>query len=170
MHNKELLMTGITIPMKEPHTLITIASYVNNSDFTYTTVTIGYSDYKDEGNVSRIPCWGGYGAIKKYTALETLATNAVTDGATVIKWRNPFDRNRLVVTRLDTGKSAEFVHTDSSAFKLFADASLFTKRDEGREIPVIFDPPPTIIWILLQTNRSRKRVLRRGSSLGGSRC
>lgn len=30
--------------------------------------------------------------------------------------------------------------------------------------------PQTIIWIRLRTNRSRKRVLCRISSLGGSRC
>ena len=158
MHNKELLMTGITIPRKEPHTLITIVLYVNNSDFPYTTVTYGYSDYKDEGNVSRIPCWGGYGTIKNYTALETLATEAPTDGKTVIKWRNPFSPNRLVVTRLDTGKSVEFVHTDSSASKLFADASLFTESDEGREIPVIFDPPPRLLF----GSRYRRTDLGRG--------
>lgn len=33
-----------------------------------------------------------------------------------------------------------------------------------------FDPPQTVIWIQKHSNRSRKRVLRRGSSLGGSRC
>lgn len=33
-----------------------------------------------------------------------------------------------------------------------------------------FDPPQTVIWIQTHSNRSRKRVLRRGSSLGGSRC
>lgn len=33
-----------------------------------------------------------------------------------------------------------------------------------------FDPPQTVIWIQKHSNRSRKRVLRRGSSLGGSIC
>lgn len=33
-----------------------------------------------------------------------------------------------------------------------------------------FSPPQTVIWIQKHSNRSRKRVLRRGSSLGGSRC
>lgn len=33
-----------------------------------------------------------------------------------------------------------------------------------------FYPPQTVIWIQKHSNRSRKRVLRRGSSLGGSRC
>lgn len=40
----------------------------------------------------------------------------------------------------------------------------------GKTRYLTFDPPQTVIWIQKHSNRSRKRVLRRGSSLGGSRC
>lgn len=33
-----------------------------------------------------------------------------------------------------------------------------------------FDPPQTVIWIQKHSTRSRNKVLRRGSPLGGSRC
>lgn len=33
-----------------------------------------------------------------------------------------------------------------------------------------FDPPPTVIWIPRHSNQSKKRLLRRRSSLGGSKC
>ena len=41
---------------------------------------------------------------------------------------------------------------------------------EGETQYLTFTPPPTVIWIQKHSNRSRNRVLRRGSSLGGSRC
>lgn len=40
----------------------------------------------------------------------------------------------------------------------------------SKTLYLTFDPPQTVIWIQKHSNRSRKRVLRRGSSLGGSRC
>lgn len=169
MLNKELLMTGITIPVREPHTLITVGRHISSA-FGYTTPAYGYYTFKNAGKLSRIPCWGGYGTIKNYTALKTLATESGEGAKTVIEWRNPFDRKSLVVTRLDTGKSVEFVHTSSSTAKLLTEATLFREEDDGREISLIFDPHPTIIWIPIRTNRSRKRVLCRRSSLGGSRC
>lgn len=33
-----------------------------------------------------------------------------------------------------------------------------------------FAPPPTVIWIPRHSNQSKKRLLRRRSSLGGARC
>lgn len=40
----------------------------------------------------------------------------------------------------------------------------------GKTIEITFDPPPSVIWIQKHSNQSRKRVLCRRSSLGGSRC
>lgn len=164
MLNKELLMTGIT--GKEPH----ITLYVE--DFYDLTAPNGsgydYSEIDGDGMVSRIPCWGGYGMMQNYTALRVLAT--VGDKETLISWRNPYSSPRLMVTRLDTGKSVEFVHSDPSTSGLYTKAAFFTRADLYTVIPLIFDPPPTIIWIQLRANRSKKRVLCRRSSLGGSRC
>ena len=41
---------------------------------------------------------------------------------------------------------------------------------EGATRYLTFDPPPTGTWIQSHSNRSRKRLLRRRRSLGGSRC
>lgn len=166
MLNKELLMAGIT--MKEPHILLTVGRYAMPSG-EFTIVQYGYKAYKVSSNATRIPCWGGYGTIKNYVALKTLLTDEES-GATIIAWRNPFTPNRLEVTRLDTGKSIHFSHTEPSVSQIITDAQFFTESAVGREIPVIFDPPPTIIWIPLRANRSRKRVLCRRRPLGGSRC
>lgn len=40
----------------------------------------------------------------------------------------------------------------------------------NQDVYLTFDPPPTGIWIQRHTNRSKKRVLCRRSSLGGARC
>lgn len=165
MLNKELLMTGIT--GKEPHITLYVDDFYDLSapDDGY---GYGYSATEDTGMVSRIPCWGGYGMMQNYTALRILAT--VGDKETLISWRNPYSSPRLMVTRLDTGKSIEFVHSDSSTSGMYKKAPFFTRADLYTEIPLIFDPPPTIIWIQLRTTRSKKRVLCRRSSLGGARC
>lgn len=44
------------------------------------------------------------------------------------------------------------------------------RNSEGSTRYLTFDPPPTVTWIQRHTIRSRKRVLCRRSSLGGSRC
>lgn len=163
MLNKELLMTGIT--EREPHIIFYVEDYY---DLGASSNAYGYSKYEGAGIVSRIPCWGSYGMMLNYTALKSLATLESQD--TIISWRNPFSSPRLMVTRLDTGKSIEFVHTNPSTSGLSTNASFFTRADLYTEIPLIFDPPPTIIWIRLRTNRSKKSVLCRRSFLGGSRC
>ena len=131
-------MTEIT--RKDPHIILTVDGYV---DIDYGLKVYGYDSYYDSGTVSRIPCWGGYGTMKNYTALKTLATMSKNDlWKTIIKWRNPFSPKRLAVTRLDTGKSVEFVHTSPSVSELSTNAPFFTNKDQYTEIPLIFDPPP----------------------------
>ena len=163
MLNKELLMVGIT--EREPHIILTTDIFY---DASLSVSGYGYSHYAGAGLVSRIPCWGEFGTMLNYTALTILATLEAPLLETIISWRNPFHSSRLVVTRLDTGKSVEFVNTDSSASSLVQDGTLFKSADRGREIPLIFGPP-TIIWIPLRANLSR-RLLRRRSSLGGAKC
>lgn len=165
MLNKELLMAGAT--GKEPHILMFVTRYndpATGHDY------YGYNAYANAGEVSKIPCWGRYGTMKNYTALEVLGTGAGLTLETIINWRNPYTSNRLVVTRLDTEKSVMFFNNYPSIHSLIADDFLFTAAEQEKEIPLIFDPPPTIIWIPLRTNRSRNRVLCRRSPLGGSRC
>ena len=166
MLNKELLMAGAT--GKEPHILMNVIRYYDSdmgNGYYY-----GYNSYSVAGDVSKIPCWGGYGTMKNYTALEVLATNAGLLVETMINWRNPYASNRIVVTRLDTEKSVVFVNKDASAHSLIASDFLFTAAEIGKEIPLIFDPPPMGTWIQRHTNQSRNRVLCRRRSLGGAKC
>lgn len=137
MLNKELLMTGIT--GKEPHIILYVDDYYDLSA-PGDGSGYGYSEIDGVGMVSRIPCWGGYGMMQNYTALRTLAT--VGDKETLISWRNPYSSPRLMVTRLDTGKSVEFVHSDPSTSGLYKKVPFFTRADLYTVIPLIFDPPP----------------------------
>lgn len=165
MLNKELLMASAT--GKEPHILMTVQHFYDlDTGHKY----YGYNDYALAGNVSRIPCWGRFDTMKNYSALEVLGTNAGLTLETIINWRNPYTSNRLVVTRLDTEKSVMFFNNGAPTHSLIANDFLFTAAEQEKEIPLIFDPPPTGTWIQRHANRSKKRVLCRRSSLGGSRC
>ena len=137
MFNKELLMAGAT--GKEPHILITVQRYYDSDAG---AKCFGYNAYAQAGKVSRIPCWGGYGTMQKHTALHVLATNAGLTLETMIHWRNPYTSNRIVVTRLDTEKSVVFVNPATPTKVLFATDFLFTAAEIGKEVPLIFDPPP----------------------------
>lgn len=46
----------------------------------------------------------------------------------------------------------------------------FSWGSQDKTEVLTFDPPPTVTWIQRHSNRSRKRILRRRSPLGGSRC
>lgn len=134
MLNKELLMAG-----KEPHILMTVQHYYDSD---MGAKYYGYNAYVPAGKVSRIPCWGRYDTMKNYSSLQTLATKAGLTLETLINWRNTYDYNRLVVTRLDTEKSVMFRNTDPPTSVLFAADFLFTAAEIDKEIPLIFDPPP----------------------------
>lgn len=165
MLNKELLMTETT--RKD----LPINLYVDDFyDQAASGDGCGYNEYEGAGMVSRIPCWGRFDTTLNYTALSSLATVGGSKPQTIVSWRNPVSFNRFVVTRLDTGESIEFVNTNPSTSSLHTDVSFFTRADQYTEVPLIFDPPPTIIWIHLRATRSRNRVLCRRRSLGGARC
>lgn len=133
MLNKELLITGIT--RKEPHVILVVDEGYIVSQFAN---GYGYDEYSGIGMISRIPCW----VFEDPTKLQTLGT-VPKSSQTVISWDELFLHKRLVMTRLDTGRSIEFVNTDSYTFGLRADdASFFTRADILKEIPLIFDPPP----------------------------
>lgn len=137
MLNKAFLMAGIT--EREPHIILTSDIFY---DANISASGYGYSHYAGAGLVSRIPCWGGVSTMLNHTALTLLATLEDPLLETISSWRNPFNSRRLVVTRLDTGKSVGFVNTDSSASSLIQDGTLFKSADRGKEIPLIFDPSP----------------------------
>ena len=168
MLNKELLMAGIT--MKEPHILLTVGRNGGIRAYMY-GYTRGYSVSSNNiGCVSKIPYWGDVSkniSLKMLYGSRTKSNNSVS---TWINWWSNFTFNRLVATRLDTGKSVEFV--TNSAYAEVTGVALFTESDVGREIPLSFaPPPPPPTGTSIQTHPNRTRVLRRRrSSLGGSRC
>lgn len=133
MLNKELLITGIT--RKEPHVILTVDEGYIVSQF---ADGYGYDKYSDIGMISRIPCW----VFKYPTKLQTLDT-VPESYQTVVSWDDPFYSKRFVITRLDTGRSVEFVNMDPYTYGLIADDdSFFTRADIHNKIPLIFDPPP----------------------------
>lgn len=133
MLNKELLITGIT--RKEPHVIVTVDEgyIVGQSSDGY-----GYDSYSGIGKISRLPCW----VFNDPTKLQILGI-VLRLYQIVVAWDELFYAKGLVLTRLDTGRSVEFVNTDSYTYGLRADdASFFTRADIHNEIPLIFDPPP----------------------------
>lgn len=137
MLNKELLMVGIT--ERKPHIILTADSFY---DASLSASSYGYSRYAAAGLLSRIPCWETFGTMLNYTALAILATLEDPLTETIISWRNPFHSSRIVITRLDTGKSVEFVNPDSATSSLIQDGIFFKAADQGRSIPLVFDPAP----------------------------
>lgn len=166
MLNKELLMAGIT--MKEPHILLTVGYDGGIRAYTYGYTRIYSISENNVGSVSKIPYWGDVSKNISLTALYGSRIKSNNSVSTWINWGSNFTFNRLVATRLDTGKSVEFV--TNSAYVEVTGVALFTESDKYKEIPLTFDPPPMGTWTQRHSNRSKKRVLCRRSSLGGSRC
>ncbi len=163
MLNKELLMGASN---EQRPVMVTVASFVDTGD----TTNIGYSrQYFNIGEVDPLPYWVSERFEPLY--LKYLFSNypyrelASTAGIGTY----PFQQYGVstsftgIIARSDTGKAAVFYSGD-------AHEELFTEDDVGKTIPVYFAPPPTGTWIQRHANRSKKRVLCRGRSLGGSRC
>lgn len=137
MLNKELLMAGIT--MKEPHILLTVGYADGRRSDKYGYIRDYSNSSNNIGSVSKIPCWGDVSENISLKMLYGFRTNANSVG-TWIRWNSNFTFNRLVATRLDTGKSVEFV--TNSDYVEVTGVALFTESDVGRKIPLTFDPPP----------------------------
>ena len=147
MFNKELLMgnTGEQQPVA-----LTVASYrISSSQLYY-----GYG----RGHFGRLvprPFWGNY------VYLDELRY----DNKTNFTMCSMADRS-VDITVYVSGYQDSPISSGSS---IFGDPFRFTVKF-GQVVYLTFGPPPTGTWIQLRTNRSRKRVLCRRSSLGGSRC
>ena len=171
MLNKALLITGIT--RKEPHVILTVGlgyivsqsadgygydKYSGTGMISRIPCWVFSDPTKGNSSKSRFN-FGSQGlptvtqskwpfpsllkgAFEERYKLQTLST-VPESYQTVVSWDEPFYSKRLVITRLDTGRSVEFVNTDSYTHGLRADdASFFTRADNHNEIPLIFDPPP----------------------------
>ena len=137
MLNKELFMGGITV--KEPHILLTVG-YDGGTIATYGYTHIYSISSNNVGSVSKIPYWGDVSKNISLTALYGSRIKSNNSVSTWIHWGSNFTFNRLVATRLDTGKSVEFV--TNSTYVQTTGVALFTESDKYQEIPLSFDPPP----------------------------
>lgn len=135
-------------------------------------------DIVPHGTLDRIPYW--YGTEDTYFALDVLNETSVGK-FTGTKFGTYYPDSggtpslgqeyTIKVTRCDNQKSITFSGEHGQLSTAFGDTSfnLFDSYMQQQHVTFKFDPPPTVIWIPTPSNRSRKRVLRRGSSLGGSR-
>ena len=83
--------------------------------------------------------------------------------------RSPPATNRIIC-RDETGAE---IYRDSKyeyCFEYYSRNTVFLRDMLGQVVYVTFDPPPMGTWTQRHSNRSKKRVLCRRSSLGGSRC
>lgn len=133
-------------------------------------------DIVPHGTLDRIPFW--YGSYDGYFALGLL--NEIPFGkypGTEFRTYYPDSGGTpslgqeytIKVTRCDNQKSITFSGEHGQLSTAFDDTSFNLFDSYRQHVTFKFDPPPTVIWIPTPSNRSRKRVLRRGSSLGGSR-
>lgn len=129
------------------------------------------------GTLDKIPFW--YGSYDGYFALGLLNEIPVGKYAgTEFRTYYPDSGGTpslgqeytIKVTRCDNQKSITFSGEHGQLSTAFDDNSFNLLDSYQHHVTFKFDPPPTVIWIPTPSNRSRKRVLRRGSSLGGSRC
>lgn len=147
MLNKELLMgnTGGQQPVA-----LTVGKYHTTSGgFSY-GYELGYF-----GRLEPRPFWGNYTYLNK---LSYISKNNYTKCLMT-------DRG-VDVTVYVSGYQGFPISTEKSIsgdpFRLAAKV--------GQTMYLTFDPPPLVTRIQSNSNRSRKRVLCRRSSLGGSRC
>lgn len=148
MLNKELLMgnTG-----GQQVVALTVGSYRVSGPYFYYGYDHGYF-----GRLVPVPFWGNYAYLSalRYDNQNNRTTCSVTDRSV--------DLTVYVSGYQDSPiRSGESISGD--IFKL--------SRKVGQDVYLTFDPPPpTGTWIHRHSNRSRKRVLCRRSSLGGSKC
>lgn len=146
MFNKELLMgsTGGQQPVA-----LTVASFRVSSSQLYYGYGLGYF-----GRLEPRPFWG----------------NAYLNE---LRYDNRNNRTMCSMTDRITDVTVYISGYQDSPIRggeaIFGDPFRFTAKC-GQTVYLTFDPPPTGTRIHRHTNRSKKRVLCRRSSLGGSRC
>lgn len=167
MLNKELLMIGEA----EPHMFIILN---NGQGFTDPGDRIHYGyerSYLEAmgpsiGNVNRIPYWGSPDS----AVLQALYVSYSDHGgySTDLRFRYMIPSVPMSVTIKDL--TVEFSNAYSTWLYGPSSDIWDFERSENMTLPVYFDPPPTGTWIHKPSNQSKKRVLCRRRSLGGSRC
>lgn len=147
MLNKELLMgnTGGQQPVA-----LTVGEHIAGLGGSSYGYGLGYF-----GDLEPRPFWGNYTYLNelKYTSKRHITTCSMTDKSIdVMVYVSGYQDSPI-----------------SSGGSISGDPFRFAEK-VGQTVYLTFDPPPTGTWIQLRTNRSKKRVLCRRSSLGGARC
>ena len=144
MFNKELLMVAKQGQRKVQLTI---------GDFTLPTGKVyGYHRENNMGSLDALPWW----------ISETKVMNSLTY----------YDMFKRISFKAPDGVTV-FVegYPQSISSGSWLDGDPYSMKDEIGGIRYLtFDPPPLGTWIQRHSNRSRKRVLCRRSSLGGSIC
>lgn len=148
MLNKEQLLMGNT-GGQQPVALTVASRHVS--------VTRRYYGYclGDFGGLEPRPFWGNYTYLNelRYDNKDNRTTCSMTDRS-------------VDVTVYVSGYQDSPI---SSGKSISGDPFRFAEK-VGQTVYLTFDPPPTGTRIKRHSNRSRKRVLCRRRSLGGSRC
>lgn len=147
MLNKEQLLMGNTVGQQP--VALTVGVF-GRREFHYYGFDAGYF-----GTLAPVPFWGDnvrLGTLA-YFEDEYRTRCAPTDRSCFFTVYISGYEN----TPIDTGETKE---GDYYNFSAKVDQTLY----------LTFDPPPTVIWIQRHSNQSRKRLLRRRSSLGGAKC
>lgn len=148
MLNKELLMAGSEKSQRK--VVLTIGKAT-----VYSGYACGYmKGLMDDTQLNVLPYWGTTDNVLEYLVhFTSLNTSLFT-----------LDENSEVTVFV------EGYSTSLHNGKVMNGDPYDMRNSEGSTRYLTFDPPPTVTWIQRHTNRSRKRVLCRRSSLGGSRC
>jgi hypothetical protein len=149
MLNKELLM-GNTRELRP--VALTVKKY-NKGAYGY---AYGF-DSKRFGTLAPVPFWGDN------LRLDALAFHSY-EGFTKCKASDNESSHNIMV--YISGYQDSSIRIGGV---IMGDIFEFEKKVD-QTVYLTFDPPPTGIWIQRRSNRSKKRVLCRRSSLGGSRC
>lgn len=148
MLNKELLMAGSEQSQRK--VVLTIGKAAIYSGYAY-----GYmKDLMDDTQLNVLPYWG---------TTDNVLERLVHFGSL----------NTSIFMLVEDPEVTVFVEGYSTSLhngKVMNGDPYDMLNSEGSTRYLTFDPPPTVTWIQRHTNRSRKRVLCRRSSLGGSRC
>lgn len=147
MLNKELLMVGSEQGQRKVR--LTIGVFSNDFGSVYGYLKNVYNNY---GSLDILPYWGTTNAVLVGLYYGTRADT------TIFKAPNS-------VTVFVEGYTQGITGDSSVKGDVY---SMLNSEDSARYLT--FDPPPTVIWIPRHSNQSKKRVLCRRSSLGGSRC
>lgn len=128
MLNKELI--AVAGEEATPHVILTVGRewVLGGNSYGWGSASIG--------SISRVPVWGD----ARLTTLKSTIRNS--SNTTMFSASGQGSPGDISIKRLDTGYKINLSYNEDIASSI-ASGSLFTKTDEGKTVPLVFDPPPT---------------------------